>query len=417
MSIQPIIQRIDNTDSSVSTSGTWVTSRLDEAYEGNMLVATGGGATLTMPFSGTSVMIYGYIPPAGVFEQAPISNYFIDGVQRGRYVASPQAQAQYRVQFFHSPSMPYGQHTLEIRTEASSQTIFGFDYMDIVKNGREEISTSTTSTTSTSTSTITRSTSSSTSESTASSATATSGTSTRSVESSTTTATSSGALTSAAGALAPSQPSDISPWDEDAGNPNDPSNASGGKISGGIQMVGGPDGISLAALLGIIIGVFMVAVLVILFVLLRKRKHRARSRVWYTGEEVEALPTVAPGTVDPTPLSSQVHLVAGLPQSSATSESEHQYGVASEKNRLGFESDVSIHHSHVNEAPTSTIAPSFTSSDSATSEGVLHQYRESWLPPPAYDPSPVTHAQISEDQLQVVLGRLETSQHPRPPNS
>lgn len=54
MSIQPIIQRIDNTDPSVSTSGTWATSRLDEANGGNVLVATGGGATLTIPFSGTS---------------------------------------------------------------------------------------------------------------------------------------------------------------------------------------------------------------------------------------------------------------------------------------------------------------------------------------------------------------------------
>lgn len=176
-------------------------------------------------------MIYGYVPPAGIFEQAPISNYFIDGVQRGRYVASPQAQAQSRVQFFRSPSMPFGQHTLEIRTEASSQTIFGFDYVDIVKNGRGEVISTSTSTTSTSTTSTTSSTES-TSTSATISTTTTTGTSTRSAESGATTATRSGMLTSALGALGPSQPAEVSPWGENAGNPMDPTSASGGKISG-----------------------------------------------------------------------------------------------------------------------------------------------------------------------------------------
>ncbi|KAG5645123.1 hypothetical protein DXG03_006840 [Asterophora parasitica] len=86
-----------------------------------------GKATFT--FTGTSIAVYGTISDTGTYKTGPASTYSIDGASPATYSAVPTESKQYGVQFYRSPALADGEHTLVIANTLEN-AFFWLDYLE-----------------------------------------------------------------------------------------------------------------------------------------------------------------------------------------------------------------------------------------------------------------------------------------------
>ncbi|KAF8064018.1 hypothetical protein FPV67DRAFT_1782385 [Lyophyllum atratum] len=122
---------VDDTDQRVVYSGGWFIGGSKDEFGYTTHGTTFAGSTATFTFTGSSVTVFGTIPNRGAARNPTTSTYSIDGSKPVQFTASHLSDGvQYKQEFFHSPQLPQGQHTLTI-TSTTDNTFFWLDYFEV----------------------------------------------------------------------------------------------------------------------------------------------------------------------------------------------------------------------------------------------------------------------------------------------
>ncbi|KAH9474992.1 hypothetical protein JR316_0012091 [Psilocybe cubensis] len=125
------IQTYDDRDPSVVYSGgDWQKGGTENEYfQTTSYVRNATGSTATFKFTGTSVSVFGTLDSADLGRGTPISSYRIDNGQPVIYTGPTPDSEQYKQQFFQSPTLPPGPHTLVIVVQ--SEAGYYLDYFTV----------------------------------------------------------------------------------------------------------------------------------------------------------------------------------------------------------------------------------------------------------------------------------------------
>ncbi|KAG5650007.1 hypothetical protein H0H81_001085 [Sphagnurus paluster] len=121
---------IDDTDPRIRYSSNWIAAAGTNEFDSTTHVTRQAGAQATFKFTGSSIAVYGTIPDTGAYKDAPVSTYSLDGASSVTFSPAIGSTAQYRQLFFSSPKLSDGEHTLVI-TSAVDQAYLWLDYFEI----------------------------------------------------------------------------------------------------------------------------------------------------------------------------------------------------------------------------------------------------------------------------------------------
>ncbi|KAI0340848.1 hypothetical protein BDW22DRAFT_355691 [Trametopsis cervina] len=130
MSLSPIT--LDDADPRISYSPGWQhINPSNGEFDTTRSSADKAGLTASLTFTGTNVQVYGSVASIDVFGR-PVSTYAIDGGPTTTYQAPivEPGLVVYRVQFYQSPTLSPGQHTLVITNiNGTSPSNYVLDYI------------------------------------------------------------------------------------------------------------------------------------------------------------------------------------------------------------------------------------------------------------------------------------------------
>ncbi|KAF9565104.1 hypothetical protein CPC08DRAFT_815629 [Agrocybe pediades] len=136
MSVQ--IKKIDDRDPSVHrSSGDWSDGGNGLEYMGTTSRTNRLGASLTIPFTGTKIVIFGTVDWTGA-GQTPTSLFSVDQGRATQYTGTQLSNDQnYGQKFYESDTLPYGNHVLvvTISNAPSITASFTFDWAEIYDPG------------------------------------------------------------------------------------------------------------------------------------------------------------------------------------------------------------------------------------------------------------------------------------------
>ncbi|KAM5545309.1 hypothetical protein V8D89_000922 [Ganoderma adspersum] len=106
---------VDDWDPSLQWNGGWIGLKDEPAPSWDRTLTWGNisSATVTLTFTGTSIQVFGAFKPVGVWSMQ--SQYAIDGGSPTTFVPPQEVSEEaYNQSFYHSGSLPEGEHTLKI---------------------------------------------------------------------------------------------------------------------------------------------------------------------------------------------------------------------------------------------------------------------------------------------------------------
>ncbi|KAL4265542.1 hypothetical protein AB1N83_004073 [Pleurotus pulmonarius] len=106
MSTRKVI--IDDRDTQILYSSGWHVDGSENEYQRTTSNTDIKGASFTFTFVGTSVAVYGTLDSLG----HPNTTYILDDSDPFPFVGTPKRIARYQQEFYSSPIVPYGKHTL-----------------------------------------------------------------------------------------------------------------------------------------------------------------------------------------------------------------------------------------------------------------------------------------------------------------
>ncbi|KAF9551243.1 hypothetical protein CPC08DRAFT_699169 [Agrocybe pediades] len=180
------IKTLDDRDPSIQYGppGKWGQGGVQQENDGTTSFTPYAGSTITIPFTGTQISIFGTISNKGLGDP-PSSTYSIDAGTPQTFNGVPADSILYRQLFFRSAELTPSAHMLVI-TSTTDNAYFWFDYAEIVTpppqiSSKSQSSTTTTTSQTTSSTSTSSSTSSTTSSSTSSSSSITSSSTSHSI--------------------------------------------------------------------------------------------------------------------------------------------------------------------------------------------------------------------------------------------
>ncbi|KAF9073898.1 hypothetical protein BDP27DRAFT_1155369, partial [Rhodocollybia butyracea] len=87
--------------------------------------SNGANATATFSFNGVAVQVFGTVSA----NSSPMSTYQVDGLPATMYIFNATGQTTYRVQFYTSPLLSTGNHTLIITALENDNFRLWLDYV------------------------------------------------------------------------------------------------------------------------------------------------------------------------------------------------------------------------------------------------------------------------------------------------
>ncbi|KAF9068456.1 hypothetical protein BDP27DRAFT_1421817 [Rhodocollybia butyracea] len=120
---------VDDNDPRISYSGGWIDGG-DPGFEckGTTHGAEGANVTATLNFNGVGVQVFGSIGFAAN-DGSPSSTYQVDNLPASTFVFNANGQNNYRVQFYASPLLNAGNHTLIITSLGNNNSRIWLDYI------------------------------------------------------------------------------------------------------------------------------------------------------------------------------------------------------------------------------------------------------------------------------------------------
>ncbi|KAJ7584027.1 hypothetical protein C8J56DRAFT_790114 [Mycena floridula] len=142
--------KIDDSDPSiVYSSDDWITAGSSHEFQSTTHETRIANATATIEFFGAFIQVYGTIPPYQPDVPSPISNYSVDGAIPTTFapkLTNTSTSAMYQQQFFASPTLANGNHTLVITSVSNGGRL----YLDFVSYDLSRASSGSTTSSSTS---------------------------------------------------------------------------------------------------------------------------------------------------------------------------------------------------------------------------------------------------------------------------
>ncbi|KAF5321673.1 hypothetical protein D9619_000078 [Psilocybe cf. subviscida] len=138
------IVSIDNTDSSITWTGSWESDMNPQspAYNHTASGSKRAGDTALVIFTGTSITVYGTITHGINISKTPLSAYTLnDDPTSGSFQSPHPTTNLYRQIFFESPTLPYGTHKLNVTDMTTTDTGLWLDYF-VVTTGMDANTTS-----------------------------------------------------------------------------------------------------------------------------------------------------------------------------------------------------------------------------------------------------------------------------------
>lgn len=137
----------DDRDAAITYSGAdWSLAGSEREFNSTTSWTATEGATAIVNFTGTTISVYGTIA-GGLRARAPRSSYSIDGGTPVEYEAELTRAVQYNVQFFQSPTLSEGTHTLTITNTGDDSAQFFLDMFMVTPLERPLLTTVTQTTT------------------------------------------------------------------------------------------------------------------------------------------------------------------------------------------------------------------------------------------------------------------------------
>ncbi|KDR69934.1 hypothetical protein GALMADRAFT_230300 [Galerina marginata CBS 339.88] len=267
------ILKLDDRDSSIVYLSRWHHGGVKAEFDKTTTYNGDPGSTAKLTFDGTSVAVFGTISPKKSDSIAPISSYSIDGAAPVEFKAAQTPDTQYSQQFFQSPTLPAGQHTLIITNKLHSDPTF-LDFF-LVDGNTIAPTPPPPQPTSASSSTTSSGASSSSSSLSNSSASSFQTTPPLGGSSQTTPPAASPFPTPAVIPVVPTQPS---PATAPAGADGTPSSSSGGSPGGSDSNIGATKNSAAGAIAGGVVGAIIALALLALVAVYCRRRTRRRRR-------------------------------------------------------------------------------------------------------------------------------------------
>ncbi|CAA7269694.1 unnamed protein product [Cyclocybe aegerita] len=140
---------LDDTDPSIVYTGRWNRAGSSNEFNRTTTWTLSAGASARLSFRGTAIGVFGTISTRLRSSREPESTYRIDGGDPVTFRATQTDRTQFTQQFFQSPLLPDGEHTLEITHPETTEPVF-LDFFRLIGTPIEPSSISSASSASTS---------------------------------------------------------------------------------------------------------------------------------------------------------------------------------------------------------------------------------------------------------------------------
>ncbi|KAH7885406.1 hypothetical protein F5I97DRAFT_1810893 [Phlebopus sp. FC_14] len=122
---------VDDNDPRIMYTGLWFTSGVSPEYHNTTHGTYAAGSSASFNFTGTSISVFGTVGPANLYAEEnrpPISMYNLDDSPAVFFTGPLLNSASYHYQFYTSPPLDAGIHSLVITSVNMSNTLW-LDYL------------------------------------------------------------------------------------------------------------------------------------------------------------------------------------------------------------------------------------------------------------------------------------------------